>query len=86
MKKLVMMVVVISLLSGGCVSRQIKIKQQSKTEMRKIHDEWQWKNRHRFSKERQEFLERARKKSEQMDRQRRKFAEKEYRQIERNLN
>ena len=85
MKKLVMMVVVISLLSGGCAinseyGRQYRMKRDDELAVKKTTEAWQWKNRYRLDKKRRQFLERANEKSEQMDKQRKEFAKKEYEQ------
>ena len=85
MKKLVMMVVVISLLSGGCAinseyGRQYRMKRDAELAVKKTTEAWQWKNRYRLDKKRREFLERANEKSEQMDKQRKEFAKEMYEQ------
>ena len=52
MKKLVMMVVVINLLSGGCAinseyGRQYRMKRDAELAVKKTTEAWQWKNRYR---------------------------------------
>lgn len=86
MKKLMVVMLAAGLLGGCAIKPEFLVEQQLKEdaqqEIQKRKDNWNWKNRHRLQKEKREFIERADKKQKEMDKKRRKFAEKEYKKIE----
>ena len=86
MKKLMVVMLAAGLLGGCAIKPEFLVEKQlqekAQQEVKKRQDDWNWKNRQRFQKERREFLERADKKQKEMDKKRRKFAEKENGQIE----
>jgi len=86
MQKLIVIMLSVGLLGGCAVKpeflREQRLQEQAQKEVRQRQDDWNWKNRQRFQKVKREFLERADKKQKEMDKKRRKFAEKENGQIE----
>tara|TARA_Y100000034_G_C6851459_1_gene386315 strand:+ start:26 stop:313 length:288 start_codon:yes stop_codon:yes gene_type:complete len=86
MQKLIVIMLSVGLLGGCTVKpeflREQQLQEQAQKEVRQRQDDWNWKNRQRLQKEKREFLERADKKQKEMNKKRRKFAEKENGQIE----